>query len=85
MAVEHHDLDPLLTSKQAAELLGLSPFTLYNKRTLYGQTYIPYLKLNSRDVRYRRSAVLAFIAAREAETARTIRDNAARRVRKAAA
>jgi excisionase family DNA binding protein len=55
--------DPLLTPAQAAEVLGVKPATLEvwrsNKRHV-----IPYIKVG-RLVRYRRSALAAFLASRE--------------------
>lgn len=72
--------DPLLTPQQVSALIGLTPGTLANKRALHGQDFLPFIKINSRDCRYRRSAVLAFIAAREAGTSQVIREAATRRL-----
>ena len=77
--------DPLLTPQQVGTLIGLTTGTLANKRALHGQDFLPFIKINSRDCRYRRSAVLAFIGEREAATEQTIREAAARRMGKAAA
>ena len=60
--------DPLLRTCRVAKMLDLDEGTLSNWRTLYGQSRLPVIKLNQREVRYRRSAVLAFIAERESST-----------------
>ena len=78
MVAAPNPLDPLLTAQQVGELIGLSQHTLSNKRRLCGQAFIPFIKLNDRDVRYRRSAVLAYIAEREAATPATTARVAAR-------
>jgi hypothetical protein len=75
--------DPLLKPVHAGALLSYATSTLSNRRSRDGQDFIPFIKLNGRDVRYRLSAVLKFIADREAATLRTIRDNAASRITKA--
>jgi hypothetical protein len=75
--------DPLLTPHQTGTQIGVSVNTLTNWRNLHGQERLPFIKINSRDVRYRRSAVLAFIAAREAATSEVILAAAARRIGKA--
>ena len=62
MQVQPLQTDPLLTEQQAAELLGVKPTTLQvwrcNKR--YALAYIKTGRL----VRYRRSAIEAFLEAR---------------------
>lgn len=87
MPTPHHAPpdDPLLTPRQAAALLGLELNTLANKRAAFGHGFIPYIKLSRRDVRYRRSAVLAFIAEKERATDDVIRAEALRRVQRTAA
>lgn len=51
--------DKLLNTKEAAALLGLSPQTLEKWRSMgVGPAY---LKLGNKAVRYRHSALLAFI------------------------
>lgn len=55
--------DPLLNEQQAAEMLGVKPSTLqvWRSSKRYG---LPYIKVG-RLVRYRQSALLAFLASRE--------------------
>lgn len=71
--------DRLLTSHEVGAMLGISAATLRNWRSVHGADRLPFVKLNARDARYRRSTVLAFIAEREAATAKIIRDAAERR------
>lgn len=59
------DRDPLLTSKEAANHLGYSEETLRDSRTsgrLSGVDAPPHIKLGTRSVRYRLSAVEGWIA-----------------------
>ena len=51
--------DKLLVTKEAAEMLGVSPAFLERDRC-YGPT-IPYIKVGARAVRYRLSELLAYI------------------------
>jgi len=60
--------DELLKPQRVAKMLDLDDGTLSNWRTLYGQSRIPFIKLSQREVRYRRSAVMEFIAERECST-----------------
>lgn len=57
-----HTNDPLLTQEQAAEVLGVKPGTLEVWRCTkrYGLAYVKV----GRNVRYRRSALDTFVAAR---------------------
>ena len=55
--------DPLLTPDQAAEVLGVKKTTLEVWRCTKRYA-IPYIKVG-RLVRYRRSALVAFLASRE--------------------
>lgn len=63
MHVQTAPADPLLSEQQAAQVLGVKPGTLQVWRTTkrYGLTYIKVGRL----VRYRQSALQAFLAARE--------------------
>jgi len=54
--------DPLLTETQAAEILGVKPTTLQVWRSTR-RYQLPYIKAG-RLVRYRQSAVEAFISSR---------------------
>ena len=54
--------DRLLTTREAAPVLGLSPITL-NIDRLKGSLGIPFVKLGSKAVRYRSSDLLAWMAA----------------------
>lgn len=54
--------DPLLTTEQAAELLDVEPETLEIWR-FHRRYALAYVKIG-RNVRYRRSAIEAFIASR---------------------
>jgi len=57
-----HERDPLLTTEQAAAMLGLAPGTLQFYRSVPRRDPgLPYVRINARCVRYRRSDVLAFI------------------------
>lgn len=51
--------DELLTTKEAAGLLQFKPETLANWRTTK-RYKLPYRKIGSRSVRYKRSDVIAF-------------------------
>lgn len=59
--------DPLLTEAQAAELLGVEPQTLQAWRCTRRYA-LPYVKVG-RLVRYRASAIEAFLQARTVEVA----------------
>ena len=52
--------DRLLTTKEAAPVLGLSPVTL-NIDRLKGALGIPFVKIGSKAVRYRSSDLLAWM------------------------
>lgn len=56
-------IDPLLTSAQVAEALGVNEGTLQNWR-VSGRYPLPYVKIGDRCVRYRTSDVQAFIDSR---------------------
>ena len=74
------EIDPLLPPEVAAAAIGVDPDTLANWRVTFGQEKIPFVKLNRRDVRYRKSALIAFIDRCDAETATVIQNEAKRRV-----
>lgn len=57
-----HENDPLLTTEQAAALLGVAPNTLEIWRCTKRYP-LPYAKIG-RAVRYRKSGILGFIASR---------------------
>lgn len=63
MQVQTHSCDPLLSEQQAAQMLGVKPATLQVWRSTkrYALAYIKVGRL----VRYRQSAVQAFLVARE--------------------
>ncbi|MCW5608915.1 MAG: helix-turn-helix domain-containing protein [Nitrosomonas sp.] len=52
-----HDL--LLTTKQAAQILGVS--TAFLERDRWAGARVPFIKIGSRAVRYRYSDLLAYI------------------------
>lgn len=52
-----HDL--LLTTKQAAEILGVS--VAFLERDRWAGARVPFIKVGSRAVRYRHSDLLAYI------------------------
>ena len=54
-------LEPLLTTEQAADTLGLEPETLASWRCASRDKGLPYVKLGKGRVRYRPSDVRAFI------------------------
>jgi hypothetical protein len=56
----HHDPDQLLTTKQAAELLGFHPFTLHGWRCA-GRRDLPWYVIGGGRIRYRRGDVLDYI------------------------
>jgi hypothetical protein len=56
--------DSLLTTRQAAELLNMSPGWLA-KRRCDGRETIPFIKLGPKTVRYRREDILAFAERRQ--------------------
>lgn len=56
------EVDTLLTTKQAAELLGQAGGTLRRWRS--ERTGPPYVQLSARNVRYRKGDVLRYIAER---------------------
>lgn len=62
MHVQTAPIDPLLTEDQAAELLGVKPTTLQVWRSTKRYP-LPYVK-SGRLVRYRASAIEAFINSR---------------------
>ena len=62
MASDVSKSDPLLTTREMAEFLGVAPGTLEVWRTTKRYA-LPYIKVG-RKVRYRRSAGEAFLAAR---------------------
>lgn len=63
------ELQGLLTTVQAAEVLNLEPKTLENDRAT-GQLGVPYVKLGGQAVRYRAADLAAFIDARVVRPAR---------------
>lgn len=60
--IAHTEPDRLLNTDETAALLGISPQTLTDKRWRGGGP--PYVKLSRNCVRYFRSAVLEWAAAR---------------------
>lgn len=54
------DPDQLLTTQQAAELLGLHPFTLHGWRC-NGRKDLPWYVIGGGRIRYRRGDVLTYI------------------------
>ena len=54
------DLDQLLTTQQAAELLGLHPFTLHGWHCA-GRRELPWYVIGGGRIRYRRGDVLDYI------------------------
>lgn len=50
---------PLLTTKQAAEILGVS--VAFLERDRWAGARVPFIKIGSRAVRYRLSDLLAYI------------------------
>ena len=59
----HSGQDPLLTTTEAAEMLDVSPQTLEVWRSTKRYP-LPYVKIG-RNVRYRKSGILTFIASGE--------------------
>ena len=53
--------NPLLTTKQAAQILGVS--TAFLERDCWAGARVPFVKVGSRAVRYRHSDLLAYIEA----------------------
>jgi len=51
--------NPLLTTKQAAQILGVS--TAFLERDRWAGARVPFVKIGSRAVRYRHSDLLAYI------------------------
>ena len=51
--------NPLLTTKQAAEILGVS--IAFLERDRWAGARVPFVKVGSRAVRYRHSDLLAYI------------------------
>lgn len=51
--------DPLLTTKQAATILGVS--VAFLERDRWAGARVPFIKVGSRAVRYRYSDLLAYI------------------------
>lgn len=62
MDVKTHPTDPLLSERQAAQVLGVAPTTLQVWRSTRRYA-LAYVKVG-RSVRYRESALQQFIAAR---------------------
>lgn len=54
------DPDQLLTTQQAAELLGLHPFTLHGWRCA-GRRELPWYVIGAGRIRYRRGDVMDYI------------------------
>ena len=54
--------DHLLTTKQAAPILGVS--TAFLERDRWAGARIPYIQIGSRAVRYRMSDLMSFIESR---------------------
>jgi len=54
--------DLLLTTKQAAEILGVS--VAFLERDRWAGARVPFIKIGSRAVRYRHSDLLAYIDSR---------------------
>ncbi|MBS0424426.1 MAG: helix-turn-helix domain-containing protein [Proteobacteria bacterium] len=51
--------NPLLTTKQAAQILGVS--TAFLERDRWAGARVPFVKVGSRAVRYRHGDLLAYI------------------------
>ena len=51
--------NPLLTTKQAAQILGVS--IAFLERDRWAGARVPFIKIGSRAVRYRHSDLLAYI------------------------
>jgi hypothetical protein len=61
--MNQENLEELLTTTQAARLLGAAPSSLKQSRTigtLFGQAAPPFLKLGQRSIRYKLSALIEF-------------------------
>ena len=61
--MNQENLEELLTTTQAARLLGAAPSSLKQSRTtgtLLGQAAPPFLKLGRRSTRYKLSALIEF-------------------------
>ena len=61
--MNQENLEELLTTTQAARLLGAAPSSLKQSRTtgtLFGQAAPPFLKLGRRSTRYKLSALIEF-------------------------
>mgnify|MGYP001766483548 CR=1 FL=1 len=56
--------DPLLTEQQAADYLAVARSTLANWRSQYPDR-IPFLRMGTRAVRYRKSSLDAYIQQRQ--------------------
>ena len=54
-----------MTTREVAELLGISPATLRWWRATGGKVGPPSITLGTRSVKYRRASVMAWIAAQE--------------------
>ncbi len=54
--------DPLLSTKQAAQILGVS--IAFLERDRWAGARVPFVKMGSRAVRYRHSDLLAYIESR---------------------
>lgn len=54
--------NPLLTTKQAAQILGVS--IAFLERDRWAGARVPFVKIGSRAVRYRNSDLLAYIESR---------------------
>ena len=60
-----HENDPLLTTEEAAAMLGLAPGTLQFYRAVpHRDPGLPYVRINARCIRYRKSDVREFIESR---------------------
>lgn len=60
LAIERKESDEILTPEQAATMLGLKTQTLAVWRSV-DRYKLPFLKIGSKTVRYRRSDVQAFL------------------------
>lgn len=66
MTLSTHD-EPLIDTRAAARMLGLAEITLRMWRTEGNPDQPPYIRVSSKAIRYRPSAVAAWAASRECQ------------------
>lgn len=74
MTLKEAAMDPLLTTKEAANLLGVSQSFL--ERDRWAGARIPFVRVGSRAVRYRRSDLQAFLESRMRRSTSDVGGNA---------